>query len=81
MIWILLKKPKPLCIVHMKNVVYYLCDLEIATQTIGDEKSGESKMLVEYLFCAGNLSTTAFKNFEQEYVCNRYCIKLKLTQL
>ena len=39
------------------------------------------KMLVEYLFCASNLSTTAFENFERENVCNKYCIELELAQL
>ena len=75
------KSNNRLMITDLQGVGYRLCDPEIAAQTIGDEKSDISKMLVEYLFCAGNLSTTAFKNFEREYVCNRYCIKLKLTQL
>ena len=54
-----------LMITDLQGVGYQLCDPEIATQTIVEEKSDKSKMLVEYLFCAGNLSTTAFENFER----------------
>ena len=42
-------------ITDLEGVGYQLCDPEIATQTIMDEKSDRSKILVEYLFCAGNL--------------------------
>ena len=68
-------------ITDLEGVGYQLCDPEIATQTIMDEKSDRSKMLVEYLFCAGNLWTTAFENFEREHVCNKYCTTLEPTQL
>ena len=51
-------------ITDLQGVGYRLCDPEIATQTIVDKKSDKSNMLVEYLFCAGNLLTTAFENFE-----------------
>ena len=63
-------------ITDLQGVGYQLCDPEIATQTIVEEKSDKSKMLVEDLFWAGNLSTAAFEIFEQENVCNKYCAKL-----
>ena len=75
------KSNNRLMITDLQGVGYQLCDPEIATQTIKGEKSDKSKMLVEYLFCAGNSSTTAFENFEREHVCNKYCTKLELTQL
>ena len=68
-------------ITDLQGVGYNLCDAEIATQTIVKEKSDKSKMFVKPLFCVGNLSTTAFKNFERERACNTYCIKLERTQL
>ena len=68
-------------ITDLQGVGYHLCDPESATQTIVEEKSDKSKILVEYLFCAGNLSTTTFENFEREHACNKYCTKLLLTQL
>ena len=39
-------------ITDLQGVGYQLCDLEITTQTIVEEISDKSKMLVEYLFCA-----------------------------
>ena len=68
-----------LMIADLQGVEYQLCDPEIATQTIVEGKSDKSKMLVEYLFCTGNLST--FENVEREHVCNKYCTKLEVTQL
>ena len=68
-------------ITDLQGVGYNLCDAEIATQTIVKEKSDKSKMFVKPLCCVGNLSTTAFKNFERERVCNTYCIKLERAQL
>ena len=68
-------------ITDLKGVRYHLCYPETATQTMVEEKSDKSKMLLEYLFCGGNLSTKAFENFECEHVCNKYYIKLELTQL
>ena len=41
-----------LMITDLQGVGYQLCDPEIAIQTIVDEKSDKSKMLIEYLFCA-----------------------------
>ena len=70
-----------LMITDLQGVGYNLCDAEIATQTIVKEKSDKSKMFVKPLCCVGNLSTTAFKNFERERVCNTYCIKLERAQL
>ena len=70
-----------LMITDLQGVGYHLCDPEITTQTTVEEKSDQSKMLVEYFFCAGNVSRTALENFKREYVCNKYCIKLELTQL
>ena len=77
------KSNNRLMITDLQGVGYQLCvcDLEIATQTIAEEKSGKSSMLVEYLFRAGNLSTAAFENFDREHVCNEYCTKLELSQL
>ena len=75
------KSNKRLMVTDLQGVGYHLCDPEIAIETIVEEKSHKSKMHVEYPFCAGNLSTTAFENFERDYVCNRYCIKLELAQL
>ena len=75
------KSNNRLMITDLQGVGYQLCDPEIATLTIKGEKSDKTKMLVEYLFCAGNLSTTAFENFEREHICNKYCTKLELTQL
>ena len=75
------KSNNRLMIAGLQGVEYHLCDLEIVTQTIVEEKSGKAKVLVKYLFCAGNLSTTVFDNFERDHVCNTYCIKLELTQL
>ena len=68
-------------ITDLEGLEYQLCDPEIVTQTIMEEKSDKAKMLAEYLFCAGNLWTAAFENFEREHVCNKYCTKLKSTQL
>ena len=47
------KSNNRLMITDLQGVGYQLCvcDLEIATQTIVEEKSGKSSMLVEYLFC------------------------------
>ena len=42
-------------ITDLEGVGYQLCDPEIATQTIMEEKSDKAKMLAEYLFCVGNL--------------------------
>ena len=42
-------------ITDLEGVGYQLCDPQIATQTIMEEKSDKAKMLVEYLFCAGDL--------------------------
>ena len=75
------KSNKRLMVTDLQGVGYHLCDPEIAIETIVEEKSHKSKMHVEYPFCAGNLSTTAFENFERDYVCNTYCIKLELAQL
>ena len=75
------KSNNRLMITDLQGVGYQLCDSESATHTIVEVKSDKSKMLVEYLFCAGNLSTTAFENFEREHICNKYCTKLELTQL
>ena len=75
------KSNNRLMITDLQGVGYQICDPEIATQTIVEEKSDTSKMLVEYMFCAGNLSTTAFENFGRQHVCNKYCTKLGLTQL
>ena len=44
-------------IADLQGVGYQLSDPEIAIQTIVEGKSDKSKMLVEYLFCTGNLST------------------------
>ena len=70
-----------LMITDLQGVEYNLCDAEIATQTIVKEKSDKSKMFVKPLFCVGNLSRTAFKNFERECACNTYSIKLERVQL
>ena len=70
-----------LMITDLQGVGYNLYDAEIATQTIVKEKSDKSKMFVKPLFCVGNLSRTAFKNFERERACNTYYIKLERTQL
>ena len=75
------KSNNRLMITDLQGVGYQLCDSESATHTIVEVKSDKSKMLVEYLFCAGNLSTTAFENFDREHICNKYCAKLELTQL
>ena len=75
------KSNNRLMITDLQGVGYQICDPEIATQTIVEEKSDKSKMLVEYMFCAGNLSTTAFENFVRKHVCNKYCTKLGLTHL
>ena len=76
------KSNNRLMITDLQGVGYQLCvcNLEVATQTIVEEKSDKLKMLVEYLFCGGNLSTAAFENFEREHVCNEYCTKLELSQ-
>ena len=63
-------------IIDLQGVGYHLCDSEAAIQTIVQEKSDKSKMLVENWFWAGNLSTTVFENFERENFCNKYCTKL-----
>ena len=42
-------------ITDLEGLEYQLCDPEIVTQTIMEEKSDKAKMLAEYLFCAGNL--------------------------
>ena len=60
------KSNNKLMITDLQGVGYHLCDPEIKTQTIVEENSDKSKMIVEYLFCAGNLSTTASKNYERE---------------
>ena len=75
------KSNNRLMITDLQGVGYQLCDSESATHTIVEVKSDKSKMLVEYLFCAGNLSTTAFENFDREHIYNKYCAKLELTQL
>ena len=77
------KSNNRLMITDLQGVGYQLCVcyLEIAAQTIVEEKSDKSRMLVEYLFCAGNLLTAAFENFDREHVCNEYCTKLELSQL
>ena len=75
------KSNNRLMITDLQGVGYQLCDSESATHTIVEVKSDKSKMLVEYLFCAGNLPTTAFENFDREHICNKYCAKLELTQL
>ena len=75
------KSNNRLMITDLQGVGYQLWDQESVTQTIVEEKSDKSKMLVEYLLCAGNLSTATFENFEREHVCNKYCTKLEVTQL
>ena len=70
-----------LIMANIQGVGHQLYDFEIATQMIMEEKSNRSKLLVECLFSVGNLSTTAFENFEREHVCNTYSIKLELAQL
>ena len=44
------KSNKRLMMTDLQGVGYQLCDPEIATQTIVEEKSDKSKILVEYLF-------------------------------
>ena len=63
-------------IVDLQSVEYHPCDQEISAQTRVEEKNDKSKMLVEYLFCSGNLSTTAFENFEREHFCYTYLSNL-----
>ena len=63
----------------LQGAGYHLCNPEIASETLVKEKRSKSKMLAEYLLCAGNLSTK--ENFEREHFCNKYCMKLELTQL
>ena len=70
-----------LMITNLQGVGYRLCNPEITTQTIVEEKIDKSKMLVKYLFCVGNLSPTAFENFQREHVCTKYFFKLEMTQL
>ena len=40
-------------IIYVQDIGYHLCDPEIANQTIVEEESDESKMLVEYIFLCG----------------------------
>lgn len=70
-----------LMITNLQGVGYRLFNPEITTQTIVEEKIDKSKMLVKYLFCVGNLSPTAFENFQREHVCTKYFFKLEMTQL
>ena len=62
------KSNNRLMITDLQGVGYHLCHPETATQTTKEEKSNKSKMLLEYLFCARNLSTTTLENFEPEHM-------------
>ena len=57
-------------------VGYQLCNPKIAAKYKTDELSNNLKMELKYLFCAGNLSNEAIKNFMTGLVCNTFCQKL-----
>ena len=60
-----------LMVVDIQGCDYFLFDPEIASQTV---KANE-----EYLFCTGNLSTSAINDFMDNHKCNYYCDLLKLS--
>ena len=64
-----------LIVTDIQGVKYSLCDPEIATSTLLTEEGNA------ILFCCGNLSATAIKNFILGHKCNKYCHLLKLPEL
>lgn len=65
----------------IQGLWYQLCDPEIAIKTIAYNPNNSLKVTVEYLSCACNLPTKAFKNFKTGHVLSRYCEILDLTEL
>lgn len=61
---------KEVMIVDIQGCDYLLFDPEIASK--------ELKSSDEFLFCTGNLSTTAIQKFIDSHKCNWYCELLKL---
>ena len=66
------KTDKRLLLTDIQGCKYMLCDPEIASADIynGDE----------FMFCVGNLSRHAIKNFGLTHVCNPFCKELQLQE-
>jgi hypothetical protein len=67
------RSDKKLIILDIQGSGHTLFDPEIATSELFDKDS-------EMLFCSGNLSMVAIKNFVKEHQCNNYCISAGLTK-
>ena len=63
---------KQLVVVDIQGVDYQLCDPEISSTNLKDTADEN------ILFCCGNLSFQAIKNFFTFHVCNKYCELMKL---
>ena len=64
---------KEIMVVDIQGCDYFLFDPEIASR--------ELKANEEFLFCTGNLSSTAINNFTQSHKCSWYCELLNLPAL
>ena len=68
------KSEKKLIILNIQGSDHTLYDPEIATSDLFD---GDHEML----FCSGNLSKVAIKNFVEDHGCNKYCRSAGLAKL
>ena len=68
-----IRSEKKLMALDIQGCNYILCDPEVASE--------ESRKDGEFLFCTGNLSTEAIKQFCVMYTCNKYCKLLCLSEL
>ncbi|XP_028396933.1 transient receptor potential cation channel subfamily M member 6-like [Dendronephthya gigantea] len=67
------RSDKQLIVLDIQGCDYMLCDPEVATK----ETSSDG----EFLFCTGNLSSTAIEQFTSSHVCNKFCKILDLPML
>ena len=67
------KSEKKLMLVDIQGNEYDLFDLEIASANLYDKP--------QLIYCTGNLSDFAIKNFISNHKCNAFCISLGLKDL
>ena len=65
------KSRKQLMVLDIQGAAYSLCNPEIASSQLVDEKDN-------ILFCNGNLSSTVIDTFISQHVCNKFCKLLQL---
>ena len=63
-------KNKQLMVVDLQGVGYNLCDPEIASMVLLEER--------QLNFCAGNLSADAIETFMTHHTCNKFCKMMTL---